>query len=519
MLLFFFLSIQLMCCASENSQSNKLRILISSSVNQNPTILNEFLESLKRLEKNTFILDYFFIDDNNHEESSQLLKDFSEKQKTAYLINSETSTIHYNELSLWREQLIWKVTEFKDLAIQKAISENYDYLFLIDSDIVLHPKSIKQLIESKKDIISNIFWSKNHSAYTPLPQVWFASDIYSIYQYENSKYVIEEEADKKIKQFLDMLHEPGVYKVGRLGSCTLINKTTLKKGISFKKIDNLPLFKDDSHFSIRASLLGLSLFVDTHYPAFHIHQDSDLIGLKDFKKKCGIKMPRITLSMIIHNEANRYLKKVLKKAKEYITDAVIIDDASTDNSAEVCLETLKGIPLHLVINTESKFVNEVELRKQQWEETIKTNPEWILILDADEIFEDNFKHQVKDLINSENVDTYVFRLYDFWDENHYRDNHHWQAHLRYFPFLIKYNPKINYRWKEQPLHCGRFPYTVTQLKVKKSDLRLKHYGWAKYEDRLIKYKRYQGLDPHGSYNWKSLESILVKKPNLIKWEE
>ncbi len=176
-----------MCCASENSQSNKLRILISSSVNQNPTILNEFLESLKRLEKNTFILDYFFIDDNNHEESSQLLKDFSEKQKTAYLINSETSTIHYNELSLWREQLIWKVTEFKDLAIQKAISENYDYLFLIDSDIVLHPKSIKQLIESKKDIISNIFWSKNHSAYTPLPQVWFASDIYSIYQYENSK--------------------------------------------------------------------------------------------------------------------------------------------------------------------------------------------------------------------------------------------------------------------------------------------------------------------------------------------
>ncbi len=33
-----------------------------------------------------------------------------------------------------------------------------------------------------------------------------------------------------------MQHKHGVYKGGRLGSCTLINKTTIKKGISFKTI-------------------------------------------------------------------------------------------------------------------------------------------------------------------------------------------------------------------------------------------------------------------------------------------
>ena len=41
---------------------------------------------------------------------------------------------------------------------------------------------------------------------------------------------------------------------------------------------------------------------------------------------------------------------------------------------------------------------EVELRKKQWSETIKTNPDWILNLDADEILEDGFWDNVQKLI-------------------------------------------------------------------------------------------------------------------------
>ena len=77
----------------------------------------------------------------------------------------------------------------------------------------------------------------------------------------------------------------------------------------------------------------------------------------------------------------------------------------------------------LIENRESIFENEYKLRKMQWDETIKTNPQWILSLDADEIFENSFASGVKDLVNSNlDVDGYSFRLYDFWNENSCKSN-------------------------------------------------------------------------------------------------
>jgi glycosyltransferase involved in cell wall biosynthesis len=232
------------------------------------------------------------------------------------------------------------------------------------------------------------------------------------------------------------------------------------------------------------------------------------------------RKPKLTLSMIMRNEADRYLRPMLESAREYIDEAVIIDDASSDNSVEVCQEVLKGIPLHLIRNATSRFGNEVTLRKQQWEETVKTKPEWVLILDADEIFEKRFKDEVLSLITRADVDVFYFRLYDFWDEEHYREDGYWRAHLFYRPFLVRYKEGAEYRWQEMPQHCGRMPQTIFGLPSALSDMRLKHYGWAKPEDRHAKYKRYKMLDPQGTYgSLGQYESILDEKPTLIKWEE
>ena len=48
--------------------------------------------------------------------------------------------------------------------------------------------------------------------------------------------------------------------------------------------------------------------------------------------------------MLVRNEANRYLPQVLKHTLEYIDEAVILDDASEDNTLEVCRNILKSIP-------------------------------------------------------------------------------------------------------------------------------------------------------------------------------
>jgi hypothetical protein len=503
------------------------KILLGSPVHQKPAILKEFLLSLKELNHDTYIMDYIFIDDNDNAEAKELLKNFAGEIETKCEIIPSSPSLYYcdEKTHYWNDKLIWKVAAFKNKIIEYAKEKNYDFLFLIDSDILLHPSTINELVKTNKDIVSNIFWTSWQPNTIPLPQVWM-SDEYTLYEKNPGEQLSQNEINKRTDTFLEMLKKPGTYRVGGLGACTLISKEALLKGVSFERITNLSYWGEDRHFCVRADALGIPLYVDTHFPAYHIYREQLLSGVEEYKKnnlmdkKSNIFYPKITLAMTITNEADHFLKAVLKDARNYISAAVIIDDASTDDSVKICEEELSGIPLTIIKNDESKFSNEVILRKEVWEETIKTNPEWILLLDADEIFEHKFSEQVNEMLLNANVDAYYFRLYDFWDANHYRDDNFWKAHHYYRPFLVRYKPGIDYKWKETPLHCGRLPLNIYDFSYQISNLRLKHYGWSTPEVRLSKYNRYIQLDPLGTYGSRAqYDSILDENPNLIEWVE
>lgn len=224
--------------------------------------------------------------------------------------------------------------------------------------------------------------------------------------------------------------------------------------------------------------------------------------------------------MIVKNEGTRFLRQVLEEHRKYIDEAVIIDDASTDDTADICREALEGIPLHLIQNPVSRFHNESELRKQQWEAVVRTRPEWILNLDGDELFESCFPEEIDSLLRTADCDLFCFRLYDFWDEASYREDSYWQAHQSYRPFLLRYREDFNYAWNDLPQHCGRLPENIFELSHQLSNLRLKHLGWSKPEFRLEKYLRYMLLDPDAQYGWKEqYQSILDPHPRLVPWSE
>ncbi|MEI2398205.1 glycosyltransferase, partial [Paenibacillus phytohabitans] len=232
------------------------------------------------------------------------------------------------------------------------------------------------------------------------------------------------------------------------------------------------------------------------------------------------RRPKLTLTMIVKNEGSRFLRQVLQEHRKYIDEAVVIDDGSTDNTADICREVLQGIPLHLIRNNVSRFSNESELRQQQWEAVLQTNPEWILSLDADEIFEAGFPEEVDALLRTDNCDLFCFRLYDFWDDTHYREDMYWRSHQSYRPFLLRYREDFTYLWNDLPQHCGRLPENIFELSHQLSNLRLKHLGWSKPEYRLEKYLRYMLLDPDGQYGWKEQYlSILDQHPHLMPWSE
>ncbi|WP_282154912.1 methyltransferase domain-containing protein [Cytobacillus gottheilii] len=261
------------------------KVLLASPVCQKPQILNEFLQSLIELNMVDIQPFFLFVDDNHNIQSSQILHDFTAENKHSmiYRSNSASEPFMCDEIThYWQDHHIWKVAGYKNMMIKSALENDFDYLFLIDSDLVLHPQTLQQLLSANKDIISEVFWTKWKPYLPEMPQVWLR-DEYELTKIQ-AKFLTENEKKIQEHRFISQLHQPGIYEVGGLGACTLISRDALLKGASFAEISNLSYWGEDRHFCIRAAALGIPLFVDTHFPAYHIYREEDLQGVASFKK-------------------------------------------------------------------------------------------------------------------------------------------------------------------------------------------------------------------------------------------
>lgn len=263
---------------------SKKRVLVGSPIRQTPSILREFLDSLKELDHETVELSFLFVDDNDNILSSEILNDFAMSVPNVMIHKHHSSDYYMRDETThsWNEQLVWKVAQLKNMIIQIALEFNYDYLFFIDSDIVLHPQTIEQLKSAGKEVISEVFWTKWQPDFPELPQVWL-EDHYTMFYKKRNEQLSEEEVFSRQEQFIQQLKKPGVYEVGGLGACTLISRSAIEKGVNFKEIKNISFWGEDRHFCIRAAALGIDLYVDTHLPAYHIYRESDLVGVKEYK--------------------------------------------------------------------------------------------------------------------------------------------------------------------------------------------------------------------------------------------
>jgi len=225
------------------------KILIGCPVVTEHKTLCKCLEGLAKIEHDTLQVNYLFI--------------CNDDRKINALLHTFTRSVAGN-VTLEKSVFSNKIKTYNHI-LQKAITENYDYLFLINSDITIHPKTITHLISCKKEIICENYWIKSSNNLS-IPQVWMHDDCCRFNKEQGEK-ISSYEINKRKTSFLAQLKTPGIYEVGGLESCILISKKALHTGINFNDIYNISFKNCFVHFCLRAAALNLNLFVDTTYPA------------------------------------------------------------------------------------------------------------------------------------------------------------------------------------------------------------------------------------------------------------
>lgn len=222
--------------------------------------------------------------------------------------------------------------------------------------------------------------------------------------------------------------------------------------------------------------------------------------------------------MPVRNEADRFLPHILKYLVELVDGVVILDDASTDETPELCRKHPLVVSYRR-LKRPAFIQNEGAFRKLLWEMTVELKPSWVLALDADEIFETKAKKEINRLICQKEYELIRFPVYHFWgDLTRYRVDGLWNPFFSKIACLYRYNKNQIYRWPERRLHCGRFPLTAYLSPSFFSPIRLLHLGYVDKTNHPQKYQRYLSSDPEGKFCPLShYFSILNPHPKLRKW--
>lgn len=201
------------------------------------------------------------------------------------------------------------------------------------------------------------------------------------------------------------------------------------------------------------------------------------------------------------------LERCLNHMSRFCDDIVFCDDSSTDNSLQIAKKYTKNI-----IVMPDEFKKELYHKQKLLELALSLNPDWIVSLDPDEIFDRQGELDgIRTLCqygNKHNIDSFSFLYHNLWkDTKNFRIDELWLKNWQ--TKLWKNTGKLKFDVKEG-LHLRQYPLGLKT--DRRTDIKLIHYGFATEENVNKKYSNYQSL---GQTGW-SLERIKDEKTLKLK---
>ncbi|MCS1352211.1 glycosyltransferase [Mechercharimyces sp. CAU 1602] len=374
-------------------------VLVASPIDQHVEVLREFLLSLLELEETNVEVSYLFYDNNRDRNASQLLWEFYKKKADRVsIVQAQSPLAHPRWIGtqLSTEEQMAQAARMKNDLLEIARDQEVDYVLLVNPNLILHPQTISLLLETKKEIISPLFWVEWEVGAARVPQVW---------------------RETATADFTTQLQQPGIYQVDGVGGCIWISYSALAKGVHFPEMNVSQ--GEDLGFSQQAKTLGYSLYVDTRAPLYHIHRIHDLKGIIDYKRASrqkkgeGNEPITISLCMIVKNEES-VLERCLRSVEGIVDEIIIVDTGSTDATKEIASQFTDRI-------IDFKWIDDFAAARN--ESFRHATQEYILWLDADDVLREEDRSTFLTLKNSldRSVDS-VSMAYHLYFDSHGKVN-------------------------------------------------------------------------------------------------
>lgn len=139
-----------------------MRIMVGCPVRDRAWILPEYLDRIYSLDYNRKDIVLGFIINDSLDDTRKILLDFKAKHKDKYrdirLVRVDLS-LPPDTRSSNRDLIYRGLACLRNYLLKLALEEDADYLFSIDSDILVPHDSLKVLLDSDKDIISGQIWN------------------------------------------------------------------------------------------------------------------------------------------------------------------------------------------------------------------------------------------------------------------------------------------------------------------------------------------------------------------------
>ena len=238
------------------------KILITAPVHQDVKIFKEYLWSLNRLEipEGYEVYKYFYLHNAGN------LKKFL--QPNEYEVFNDNTKVEESDIThIWKMENFKVVSQMRTKALEKARKEEYDYLFTVDSDIILHKNTLINLLETQKKFISQTYWTVWNIEQPDLSMPnWYDG------RTQNGLLAYTEE-------YTNYIDKKTIRPVGITCGPSLISKEIFNnKYINYYPIKNLSFsYWEDYAFCIRCKniLPDLKIFTYTGFPARHLYRKED----------------------------------------------------------------------------------------------------------------------------------------------------------------------------------------------------------------------------------------------------